>query len=156
TSYLTENSRMMIHRNVDERLQTLADFVTWDGDPYLVLDQNGRLVFLVDGYMTSASHPYSKETHVRGVGTFNYVRNSVKATVDAYDGKVHIYVNDDTDPLIAAYRHLFPSLFEPLSKMSEDLQTHLRYPEWYFEIQAGMYRVYHMKDSDNFYNKADT
>jgi uncharacterized membrane protein (UPF0182 family) len=147
---------MMIHRNVDERLETLAGFVTWDGDPYMVVSKEGRLVYLVDGYMMSSSHPYSAETAMRGTGSFNYVRNSVKATVDAYDGKVHIYINDETDPLIAAYRHLFPALFEPLSAMPEDLRAHLRYPEWMFSVQAEIYRLYHMKDSDNFYNKADT
>jgi len=122
----------------------------------MVVSKEGRLVYLVDGYMMSSSHPYSAETSLRGTGSFNYVRNSVKATVDAYDGKVHLYINDETDPLIAAYRHLFPTLFEPLSAMPEDLRAHLRYPEWIFQVQAEIYRVYHMKDSDNFYNKADS
>ena len=156
TNYLTNDSRMMIHRNVDERLQTLAGFVTWDGDPYMVVSKEGRLVYIVDGYMTSSSHPYSEETTARGAGTFNYVRNSVKATVDAYDGKTHLYITDETDPLIGAYRHLFPTLFEPVSAMPDDLKAHLRYPEWIFQIQAEIYRTYHMRDSDNFYNKADT
>jgi uncharacterized membrane protein (UPF0182 family) len=156
TDYLTPASRMMIHRNVGERLETLAGFITWDGDPYLVISKEGRLVYIVDGYMTSSSHPYSAQTSLAGTGSFNYVRNSVKATVDAYDGKVHLYIADDTDPLIGAYRHLFPALFEPLSAMPEDLKAHLRFPEWIFQIQAEIYRVYHMKDSDNFYNKADT
>lgn len=156
TNYLKPNSRMMIHRNVDERLQTLAGFVTWDGDPYMVLSKEGRLVYIVDGYMMSSSHPYSESTSTRGAASFNYVRNSVKATVDAYDGKVHLYVADETDPLIGAYRKLFPALFESLSAMPEDLKAHLRYPEWLFQVQAEVYRIYHMKDSDNFYNKADT
>lgn len=156
TSYLKPESRMMIHRTVTDRLETLAGFITWDADPYLVLAADGRLVYMVDGYMTSSSHPYSAETDLKGMESFNYVRNSVKATVDAYNGKVHIYIADEKDPLIAAYRHLFPALFEPLSAMPQDLQAHLRYPEWMFNVQGWMYRVYHMKDSDNFYNKADT
>ena len=156
TNYLTNDSRMMIHRNVDERLQTLAGFVTWDGDPYMVVSKEGRLVYIVDGYMTSSSHPYSEESTARGAGTFNYVRNSVKATVDAYDGKTHLYITDETDPLIGAYRNLFPALFESLSAMPDDLKAHLRYPEWIFQVQAEIYRTYHMRDSDNFYNKADT
>ena len=156
TNYLTPASRMMIHRNVAERLETLAGFVTWDGDPYLVVASDGRLVYIVDGYMLSSSHPYSEATGMRGGGSFNYARNSIKATVDAYDGKVHLYIADEKDPLIAAYRHLFPALFEPLSAMPEDLKAHLRYPEWMFQVQAEIYRTYHMKDSDNFYNKADT
>jgi uncharacterized protein len=156
TGYLTPKSRMMIHRNVEDRLETLASFVTWDGDPYLVISKEGRLVYIVDGYMTSAVHPYSGEISDTRAGVFNYVRNSVKATVDAYDGKTQLYVADETDPLIGAYRNLFPALFKPLSAMPADLQDHLRYPEWIFTVQAEMYRVYHMKDSDNFYNKADT
>lgn len=155
TDYLTADSRMMIHRNIKDRLETLAGFINWDPDPYMVVSKDGRLVYIVDGYMTSSSHPYSAETSLQN-GSFNYIRNSVKATVDAYDGKVHIYINDEHDPLIGAYRHLFPNLFEPLSAMPDDLQAHLRYPEMIFQVQAEIYRIYHMRDSDNFYNKADT
>ncbi|HEY3739719.1 MAG TPA: UPF0182 family protein [Bryobacteraceae bacterium] len=155
TDYLTHDSRMMIHRNITDRLDTLAGFITWDSDPYMVVSKEGRLIYIIDGYMTSSSHPYSAETSLQN-GAFNYIRNSVKATVDAYDGKVHIYINDEKDPLIGAYRHLFPNLFEPLSAMPDDLQAHLRCPELMFQVQAEIYRIYHMRDSDNFYNKADT
>ena len=117
TSYLTPESRMMIRRNVRRRLDTLADFLSWDADPYLVLTADGRLVWIVDGYMTSRVHPYSREIGLEGIGTFNYIRNSVKATVDAYNGTVHLYVFDPDDPLLQAYRNLFPALFEPASAM---------------------------------------
>ncbi|HYL76615.1 MAG TPA: UPF0182 family protein [Bryobacteraceae bacterium] len=155
TGYLTPESRMMIHRNVRERLSTLANFVSWDADPYLVLADDGRLTWIVDGYMTSRVHPYSRAIDVEGIGTINYIRNSVKATVDAYDGTVHLYVFDAEDPLLQAYRNLFPSLFVPASAMPADLRKHARYPETIFAAQADIYRLFHMKDPATFYNKSD-
>ena len=155
TSYLTSDSRMMIRRNVTQRVSTLADFLTWDADPYLVLTDSGRLVWLIDGYMTSSLHPYSTRIDIEGVGAVNYIRNSVKATVDAYDGTVHLYVFDPDDPLLQAYRNLFPDLFEPASAMPADLRRHVRYPETIFRIQADIYRLFHMRDPDTFYNKSD-
>jgi len=155
TSYLTPDSRMMIHRNVTERVSTLADFLTWDSDPYLILTDSGRLVWIIDGYMTSDLHPYSPSVDLEGVGPVNYIRNSVKATVDAYDGSVHLYVFDPDDPLLQAYRNLFPDLFQPSSAMPADLRRHVRYPETIFRVQADIYRLYHMRDPDTFYNKSD-
>jgi len=155
TSYLTSDSRMMIRRNVTQRVSTLADFLTWDSDPYLVLTDSGRLVWIIDGYMTSNLHPYSTRVDLEGVGSFNYIRNSVKATVDAYDGTVHLYVFEPDDPLLQAYRNLFPDLFEPASNMPADLRRHVRYPETIFRIQADIYRLFHMRDPDTFYNKSD-
>ena len=107
TGYLTPESRMMIHRNVTERLRTLANFLAWDTDPYLVLSDEGRPVWIVDGYtMTSEIvHPYSRTVGLEGIGAFNYIRNSVKATIDAYGWiGLHLYVFDPTDPLLQAYR----------------------------------------------------
>ena len=98
TGYLTGNSRMLIHRNVTERLDTLAGFVDWDPDPYLVITADGRLVWIVDGYLTSDAHPYSKSLQRGRFSTINYMRNSVKATVGAYDGETSIYVVDTSDP----------------------------------------------------------
>ena len=115
TGYLTQDSRMMIRRNITARLNAMADFLNWDPDPYLVLTDAGRLVWIVDGYMTSDVHPYSAKVGLEGIGEFNYIRNSVKATVDAYDGTVHFYVFEPDDPLLQAYRNLFPDLFEPSS-----------------------------------------
>ena len=135
TSYLTPESRMMIHRRVTERLDQLADFILWDGDPYLVLTNDGRLVWIVDGYMTSNAHPYSRLVDIQDIGEINYIRNSVKATVDAYDGAVHMYVFDSDDPLVNAYRNLFPDLFQDASTMPADLRAHTRYPELIFRIE---------------------
>ncbi len=155
TGYLTQDSRMMIRRNVTTRLNAMADFLDWDPDPYLVLTDAGRLVWIIDGYMTSDVHPYSAKVGLEGVGEFNYIRNSVKATVDAYDGTVHFYVFDPNDPLLQAYRNLFPDLFEQASNMPADLRRHVRYPELIFHVQADIYRLFHMRDPDTFYNKSD-
>ncbi len=155
TGYLTPESRMMIRRNVRRRLDALADFVAWDSDPYLVLTSDGRLTWIVDGYMTSRVHPYSREIDLEGVGTINYIRNSVKATVDAYNGTVHLYVFDPEDPLLQAYRNLFPALFEPAANMPADLRAHVRYPQTIFAVESEIYRLFHMRDPDTFYNKSD-
>jgi uncharacterized protein len=155
TGYLTSDSRMMIRRNVTARVNALADFLTWDPDPYLVLADSGRLVWIIDGYMTSNLHPYSAHVGLGDIGDVNYIRNSVKATVDAYDGTVHFYVFEPGDPLLQAYRNLFPDLFEDSSAMPADLRRHVRYPELIFRVQADIYRLFHMRDADTFYNKSD-
>jgi uncharacterized membrane protein (UPF0182 family) len=156
TSYLTGESRMMIHRNVQERLQYLAGFLQWDQDPYLVITDDGRLVWMVDGYTTSLSHPYSATLPVAGLPEgANYIRNAVKATVDAYSGKISLYVFDPSDPIIQAYEHLFPKLFQPASDMPADVRRHARYPEAMFQAQAEAYRTFHMRDPQVFYNKED-
>jgi uncharacterized membrane protein (UPF0182 family) len=154
TEYLHANSRMMIHRQVLERLQKLAGFLKWDSDPYIVLTAGGRLVWIVDGYMTSDVHPYSRALEVEDQGV-NYIRNSVKATVDAYTGEVHFYRFDEGDVLLAAYAKLFPTLFVPASQMPADLRAHVRYPETLFRTQAEIYRSFHMRDPEAFYNRAD-
>jgi uncharacterized protein len=155
TSYYTANSRMMIHRKVRDRLQTLAGFLEWETDPYLVITDAGRLVWIVDGYTTSAAHPYSRSVQVDNIGRVNYIRNAVKATVDAYDGDTRLYVFAPDDPIIAAYQNLFPDLFRPASQMPPDLRAHARYPEALFNVQAEIYRTYHMLDPQSFYNKED-
>ena len=155
TNYLTPNSRMMIRRGVRARLQALADFIRWDTDPYLVITEAGRLVWIVDGYTMSAGHPYSRRIELEGSGAVNYMRNSVKATLDAYDGSVNLYVFDSSDPIIGAWQKIFPKLFEPASAMPADLRTHARYPETLFRVQAEIYRTFHMLDPQAFYNKED-
>ncbi len=154
TSYMTGHSRMMIHRPITDRLHTLAGFLTWDPDPYLVVTDAGRLVWIVDGYMTSSVHPYSREMDVQDQ-QINYIRNSVKATVDAYTGETNMYVFAPDDVLIQAYWHLFPQLFKPESAMPADLRRHARYPETLFSAQAEIYRAFHMRDAESFYNRAD-
>lgn len=155
TSYMTPESRMIIRRKVGERLDALAEFIHWDRDPYLVITAEGRLVWIVDGYTASAEHPYSRLLRLEGAGLLNYIRNPVKATVDAYDGTARIYVFDEEDPILAAYRKLFPKLFLPKSAMPPDLRAHARYPETMFRVQAEIYRTYHMTDPEAFYNKED-
>ncbi len=156
TSYLKGESRMMIHRNVQERLRYLAGFLDWDQDPYLVITDDGRLVWMVDGYTTSQLHPYSATIPVPGLPDgVNYMRNAVKATVDAYNGKISLYVFDPNDPIIQSYQHLFPKLFLPASDMPADLRRHARYPEALFQAQAEAYRTFHMHDPQVFYNKED-
>ena len=155
TDYLKPHSRMMIRRRVRERVQELAGFLQWDTDPYLVITEDGRLVWMIDGYTTSGAHPYSRAVDVPDMGSVNYIRNAVKATVDAYDGETHMYIFAPDDPIINAYQHLFPDLFRPASAMPPDLRAHARYPETLFKVQAEIYRTYHMLDPQSFYNKED-
>jgi uncharacterized protein len=154
-SPLNSNSRMMIHRAILQRLRKLAGFLTWDSDPYLVLTSAGRLVWMADGYMMSDAHPYSRPIELASGETLNYIRNSVKATIDAYTGETNLYVFDPGDVLIQAYWRLFPTLFKPASAMPVDLRAHARYPETLFSVQAEMYLNFHMRDPEAFYNRAD-
>ncbi|MEO8129281.1 MAG: UPF0182 family protein, partial [Bryobacteraceae bacterium] len=155
TSYFTGESRMLIRRDVRHRLETIANFIEWDGDPYLVISDEGRMIWMVDGYTTSNNHPYSRMVQLGEAGAVNYIRNSVKATVDAYDGRVSLFVFDNSDPIIEAWQAIFPKLFHPASEMAPDLRKHVRYPELLFRAQAEIYRTYHMQNPDSFYNKED-
>ena len=152
---LTADSRMMIRRGIRDRLNTLAPFITWDADPYMVIGDDGRLLWIVDGYTSSEAHPYSRPIRGQGIEEFNYIRNSVKATIDAYDGDAKIYLFDDQDPLILAYQRLFPELFTPAAAMPADVRRHARSPEFLFRVQAEIYRTYHMRVPESFYNRAD-
>lgn len=154
TGYFTPKTRMMIHRAVLDRLSTIAGFLTWDSDPYLVLTNAGHLVWIADGYMTSDVHPYSRAISL-GRQDVNYIRNSIKATIDAYTGQTTLYVFDPGDVLIQAYWRLFPTLFRPVSEMPADIRAHARYPETLFSVQAEIYRTFHMRDPEAFYNRAD-
>jgi uncharacterized membrane protein (UPF0182 family) len=155
TDYLKPESRMMILRRIPARMEELAGFLQWDSDPYLVITDAGRLVWMIDGYTTSDAHPYSRAVSLGDTGRVNYIRNAVKATVDAYDGTTRIYVFAPDDPIIGAYRNLFPDLFRPASEMPSDLRAHARYPELLFRVQTEIYRTYHMLDPQSFYNKED-
>jgi uncharacterized membrane protein (UPF0182 family) len=148
---LTPESRVLLYRNIRERVQRIAPFFLYDDDPYMVISAAGRIVWLLDGYTVSDRFPYSTAT--RGLG--NYVRNAVKVTVDAYDGTVNFYVADPADPLIRTTARIFPGLLKPLEAMPADLRAHIRYPEGLFRVQAAMYAVYHMRDTQVFYNKED-
>jgi uncharacterized membrane protein (UPF0182 family) len=148
---LTPESRIMMYRTIGQRVRQIAPFFHYDRDPYMVVTDAGRLVWMLDGYTTSDRYPYSDP--VRGLG--NYIRNSVKITVDAYDGRVRFYLADPTDPVIRVYAAGFPGMLRPLSEMPEDLRRHIRYPEDFFAIQARKYATYHMLDPQVFYNKED-
>lgn len=148
---LTAESRIMMYRTVNQRIQQVTPFFRFDRDPYLVVTDDGRLVWLLDGYTSTDRYPYSDP--VRGIG--NYIRNSVKATVDAYDGRITYYVADPDDPIVRVYARAFPGLLKPLDQMPPDLRRHLRYPEDLFAIQARKYATYHMEDPQVFYNRED-
>ena len=147
---LHSESRVMFHRRIDERVRKIAPFLAYDPDPYLAVSQ-GRLVWIHDGYTTSAHYPYSTPVAQR----INYIRNSVKATIDAYDGHVTFYLIDPADPVAATLGKAFPGLFRPVEEMPEDLRTRMRYPEGIFSIQAGVFSTFHMTNPAVFYNKED-
>ena len=149
---VTRQSRILLHRQIQERVKKIAPFLTFDRDAYLVIAQGGRLFWMIDGYTTSDRFPYSEPMRRRGM---NYVRNSVKAVVDAYNGTVNFYLSDPEDPIVLAYGKIFPALVKPLEQMPEDLRAHIRYPQDLFTIQAHMYATYHMQDPQVFYNKED-
>ncbi len=151
---VTKDSRVLMRRNVRDRVSTLAPFLTFDSDPYIVLGDDGRLSWIMDAFTVSESYPYS--THYRlGDDLINYMRNSVKVVVDAYDGTTTFYVFDKADPIIATYRALFPSLFKDASAMPPGLRKHVRYPEMLLKLQAEVYGLYHMTDPEAFYNRED-
>lgn len=147
-------SRIMIHRDIGDRIRNIAPFLEYDRDPYMVL-ADGRLFWIQDAYTTSSYYPYSKPSSEGSSEGFNYMRNSVKVVVDAYNGDVIFYVNDESDPIIQTYQKMFPDLFKPGNEMSEQMREHLRYPEDLFRAQAEMYATYHMTDPRVFYNKED-
>ncbi len=146
---LTPDSRVLYVRNIKERLAQVAPFLTFDSDPYLVISE-GRLFWIADAYTQSDRYPYSQP--VNGV---NYIRNSVKAVVDAYQGDVRLYLADERDPLIQTWARIFPGILKPLSEMPTDLRAHLRYPEDIFRLQAEVYSTWHMNQPQVFYNKED-
>src|SRR5580698_2653394 len=151
---VTPDSRLLMRRNLRDRVSTLAPFLTFDPDPYIVLDDDGRLSWMMDGFTSSDSYPYS--THYRlDSSALNYMRNSVKVVIDAYDGTTTFYVFDPEDPIIAAYRRIFPSLFKDAAMMPPDLRRHVRYPEALFKLQSEVYGLYHMTNPQVFFNRED-
>ena len=151
TNYIASESRIIFRRNIQKRVRTIAPFLRLDHDPYVVVSE-GRLFWMQDAYTTSEWFPYAEP--LPGGGT-NYIRNSVKVVIDAYNGSVDFYVADPADPVIATYRRIFPGLFKSFEPMPADLQKHVRYPEDLFLIQAQLYRAYHMDAPEVFYNRED-
>jgi hypothetical protein len=151
-----KDSRLLMRRNVGERVSALAPFLTFDQDPYIVVGDDGRLSWIMDAFTISDSYPYSSHYHYRpDRNQINYMRNSVKVVVDAYDGTTTFYVFDKEDPIIAAYRRLFPSLFKDADAMPAGLRKHVRYPELLLKLQAEVYGLYHMTNEGAFYNRED-
>ncbi len=151
---VTPDSLLLMRRNIAERVRTLAPFLTFDPDPYIVVGSNGRLFWLMDAFTQSDMYPYARHYRL-GADSLNYLRNSVKVMVDAYDGSVTFFVVDATDPIVEAYRGLFPSLFVDGARMPADVRAHLRYPELLLRVQAAAFSLYHMRDPEVFYNRED-
>jgi hypothetical protein len=150
---ITEESRLLWQRTIRERVEAVAPFLAYDPDPYLVL-VNGRLVWLLDAYTISGKYPYSEPIST-SYGRLNYIRNSVKVTMDAYDGSLAFYLIDPSDPVAATYARIFPDLFQPVEEMAPELVAHWRYPEGLFRIQATKFQAFHMTDAQVFYNQED-
>jgi hypothetical protein len=146
---LTPESRVMMHRRISERVSQIAPFLTFDPDPYLAITE-GRLVWIQDAYTTSNRYPYSS-----AAGRINYIRNSVKVTIDAYNGTTVFHLLDTNDPIAATIGRVFPGFFKPLSDMPEDLRRRLRYPQAIFAMQAAMFATFHMTNPGAFYNRED-
>src|SRR5258706_2810494 len=147
---ITGESRILFHRNIAERVAEIAPFLTFDRDPYLVLAE-GRLYWMYDAYTTSDRYPYSTPA---GAG-LNYIRNSVKIVIDAYNGTTTFYTADAADPVVATYGAVFPGMFKPLDQMPAPLRAHIRYPEDIFAVQAAVFATYHMTEPAVFYNRED-
>jgi uncharacterized membrane protein (UPF0182 family) len=151
SNYITDDSRIMIRRNIQERVRAIAPFLSLDHSPYLVIS-GGRMFWIQDAYTTSEYFPSAQPAPDINL---NYIRNSVKAVIDTYNGTVDFYLMDPADPIAATYRRIFPGLLKPFAAMPLDLQKHIRYPEDLFLIQARLYQSYHMKAADVFYNRED-
>ena len=150
TENIVAGSRILLRRNIKQRLATLAPFLNQDRDPYMVV-HDGGLYWIVDCYTVSDHYPYSQKNGDQ----INYIRNSVKVVIDAYTGETDFYVADPEDPVIRTWERVYPGMFKPLSEMPQELQAHIRYPEDFFLIQADIYRTYHMTDPAVFYNRED-
>lgn len=151
---INRESRLLMRRNVRDRVAALAPFLTYDSDPYIVVGDDGRLWWIMDAFTTSDSFPYSSHSAL-GNTLINYVRNSVKVLIDAYDGSTTFYVFDPQDPIITAYQQIFPALFKDATTMPPALRKHVRYPELLLKMQAAVYGLYHMTDPQVFYNRED-
>lgn len=151
TGEIDDNSKLLMIRDIEDRVKTLAPFLAYDQDPYLVIREDGSLCWILDAYTYKTGFPYASP-----YGNFNYIRNAVKVTIDPYHGDVDFYVFDAEDPVIKTYANIFPDVFQPSAEMPADLVTHIRYPEDYYAIQSNMLLNYHVEDPSVFYNKEDT
>ncbi len=154
TSDVSPESKVLFYRNIKGRISKIAPFLLQDPDPYITISE-GKLFWMMDTYTYSDAFPYSEYTWLDDFFKINYIRNSVKVVIDAFDGNPTFYITDDKDPIINTYKKIFPEMFRDFNEMPKDLKAHVRYPEELFNIQANMYRIYHMKDPKVFYNKED-
>ncbi|MCT4509921.1 MAG: UPF0182 family protein [Tepidibacter sp.] len=150
-SSIDSNSKIILNRNIKKRVRKIAPFLAFDEDPYLVIS-NGKMYWMIDGYTHTSKYPYSQPYSNNGI---NYIRNSFKVVIDAYDGTTDFYIADKNDPMINTYNKIFPNLFKSMNDMPKDIKKHMRYPQIIFDIQAKVYETYHMKDTEVFYNKED-
>ena len=151
SSNIDGNSKIIINRNVVKRVQKIMPYLSYENDPYLVT-VDGKLYWMMDAYTESSNYPYSEP--ISGETT-NYIRNSVKVVVDAYNGDVNFYIVDENDPIAETYQKIYPTLFKNFDEMPEGLKSHIRYPNYLFAIQASVYAKYHMEDVNVFYQKED-
>ncbi|HYE83200.1 MAG TPA: UPF0182 family protein [Clostridia bacterium] len=149
---INSRSRILINREITKRVRNIAPFLAYDDDPYIVVN-NGKLYWMIDAYTTSSRYPYAEP--INNQTSTNYIRNSVKVVIDAYNGTTEFYIADTGDPLIQVYSRIFTTLFKPLDKMPEGLKAHIRYPQTMFDIQSDIYKKYHMRNAREFYNKSD-
>jgi uncharacterized membrane protein (UPF0182 family) len=154
SDYFKDDSLLLMRRNVRDRVKEIAPFLMLEEDPYIVINREGKLYWMIDAFTFSDRYPYSTEYRVQGRDV-NYIRNSVKAVIDAYDGTVKLYVFEPDDAIIKSYQNIFPSLFVAGSEMPEDLREHLRYPSLFLNIQANVYTLYHIQNTQTFYNHED-
>jgi uncharacterized membrane protein (UPF0182 family) len=151
---ITPETRVLIHRNIRERINSIAPFLIYDNDPYIIVTGDGRLVWMVDAFTESATYPYSRHYSVDDRQA-NYIRNSVKVTIDAYNGTVTFYIFDGQDPIIQAYKNIFPSMFRDSSEMPADLRAHVRYPETLVKVQGEVFSLYHTTNAKVFFQRED-
>ena len=151
---VTSESRVLIHRNIRDIVDSVAPFLIYDNDPYIVISSDGRLFWMIDAFTESTTYPYSRH-HNADDKSINYIRNSVKVTIDAYNGAVNFYVFDPQDPLIQTYRATFPALFRDASEMPADLRAHVRYPETLIKVQGEVFGLYHTQDTNSFFQRED-
>jgi uncharacterized membrane protein (UPF0182 family) len=151
---VTNDSRILINRNIRDIVNGVAPFLTYDKDAYIVVSNDGRLFWMLDAFTESSYFPYSTHHDVAD-NTVNYIRNSVKVVIDAYNGTASFYVFDNKDPILAAYRRIFPSLFQDASQMPTDLRAHVRYPETLIRAQGEVYSLYHTQNPKVFFQRED-
>ncbi len=151
---INPESRLQYRRTIQERVAKVTPFLVLDRDPYIVA-ADGRLIWVQDAYTTSDHYPYSDPIGDPAAGQINYMRNSVKVAIDAYNGSISYYIWDETDPIVRTYARIFPDLFKSADEMPEGLKDHVRYPQDFFSVQAERYLKYHMQDPQNFYNNED-